>query len=191
MCRIDEETKAHLSEMIGRLNLQETEMARIKNEKKLEKRLLEIQSIYDRKQALRDEAYKAYNTSKLSMSAIINEATSFSRPTLYNDPLLKQYAEFLVKKSNEDDASEKMQQALMDKQDIENYNEALVSDILELMHAREECTRLTEQAARQTQRIAELEAKLGVKSNVLPMERRVATSPNKLDGVFPVDLHRD
>ena len=191
MDKIDEGMKARLLEMIGELNLEETEMSRIKTEKRLERRLMEMQSIYESKRAIRDEASKAYNASKLTMTAIIDEAASFSRPTLYGDPLLKKYAEFLVKKSNENDASEKMQKALIDRQDIESYNEALVRDIIELMHIKEECTLLKGKAERQAQRIAELEAKLGVKSNVIPMERRVENPPKKLEGVFPVDLYRD
>ena len=191
MHKVDENTETRFSEMIGELNLQGTELSRIEAEKKLKNRLLEMQAIYDAKKTTREEAYAAYNDSKLTMSSLIAEAELFSRPTLYNDPLLKRYAEFLVKKSSEDDASEKMQRALEEKQETESYNEALVSDILELMHTQEECARLKGQVTQLTQRIAEMEGKLGVKSNVLPMERRVATPPNNLDGVFPVDLHRD
>lgn len=191
MCEVNKKTETHLSEMIEELNLQETELKRIETEKKLRNRLLEMQAIYDTKKDAREKARKKYNDSKLTMSVLIEKAESFCRPTLYGDPLLRQYAELLVTKCNEDDASEKAQRALAERQEVERYNEALVRDILELMHSQEECSRLKEQVARQAQKIAELEDKLGVKSNVLPMERRVVTKPNNLDGVFPVDLHRD
>lgn len=186
----DEAIKARLSEMINELNLQDTELTRIRAEKNIIGRLSEMQAIYERKKSLRDEAYKVYNDNKLTMSILIDES-SFSRPTLYKDPLLRRYAEFLVKKSRENDFSEKMQRALADKQNIERYNDALVSDILELMHAQEECTRLVEQTKQQAQRIAELEAKIGIKSNILQMESRVTSPPSNLDGVFPIDIHRD
>lgn len=189
--KIDKKTERRLARMLGEMNLPEHVLLGIKTDRKLRNRLLEMQAIYDTEKVSRDKAYKEYVSHKLTMSVLIEGAESFSRPTLYADPLLKQYAEFLVAKSNEKDSFEKMQRALADKQAVESYNEALVSDILELMHCQKECTQLAGQVERQKQIIAELEDKLGVKGNVIPMERRVTTPPNNLDGVFPIDLHRD
>ena len=186
----DNNAEARLLESLKEAGCFGLEFDRLDTETKLKERLLEMQAIYDSKKALRDEAYKTYNDNKLTMRGIAGGA-SFSHRTLYHDPILKRYAEFLVRKSNESDPVRKMEQAISDKQKVERYNEALVRDVIELLHYKEDYGRLVEQTTVQLQQIKELEAQLGGRSNVLPMERRVVTKPNNLEGVFPVDLHRD
>lgn len=185
-----ETAEARLRNTLKEMNFTEGEIERFDTEKNIKERLLEIQDVYDKKKAKLDKAYKTYLDSRLTMSSII-ESVSFSRPTMYKDDLVKNYAEALVRKSSENDIIRKMEQAVLDKQAVERYNEALVRDVLELLHNKEDYDNLVEQVDIQNEQIADLEAKLGVKSTVLPMERRAVTKPNNLEGVFPTEFHRD
>lgn len=190
MSPIDDQTTEELYAMLEELDVSEIEMARCKTDEGIFLRLLEMQAVYSMKKLLREEAVKAYTENRLTMSSLIDEV-SFSRPTLYKYNLLKKFAELLVKKSSENDIFRDMEQAILEKQDVERYNKALVSDILELLHKQEDYDRLVEQSKVQLQKIEELEAKIGVKSNVLPMEKQVKKKRNGLDGAFPSDLYRD
>lgn len=186
----DNKAEAYFLEMLKEAGCLGQELEEVDAEPKLKAWLLEIQAIYERKKSLRDKAYKKYMENRLTMSSIVDSA-SFSRPTMYKVDLLKRYAEFLVRKSNENDPFRKMEQAILDKQEVERYNEALVRDVLELLHNKEDYDRLVKQVQIQNEQIADLEAQLGVRSTVLPMERRGVTKPNNVEGVFPVELHRD
>ncbi len=190
MCVVKDKEETRLMEMLKEAGCSVGALYRLSVEGNLKGWLLEMQAIYDSKKALRDEAYKKYKDNKLTMSTFVDEA-SFSRPTLYGDNLLKKYAEFLVRKSSENDPIKKMEQAIKNKQEVERYNEALVRDVIELLHNKEDCDKLAEEVDFLKNQIAYLKKQQGVKVPAFPMERRVVTTPNNLEGVFPVELHRD
>lgn len=186
---ITEQTSTNLIKTLEAVNLTDTEHQRIQTEKQLKKRLLEIQSIYDEREAIRKQALKIYNDNKITMSTFINGG-SFSRPTLYADRVLKQIAEFLIKQSSSRDNKVKLQKAIDAKHETERFNQALVDDVIELLHLQDEVQLLTEQVESLKRENNELKAHLGVKPNVIPLDVRKKREPS-IEGDFPVNLHRD
>lgn len=186
---ITEQTSTNMIKTLEAMNVIDTEQQRINTEKHLKKRLLEIQAIYDEREAIRKEALKTYNDNKITMTTFINES-SFSRPTLYGDILLKRFAEYLVKQSRSCDNSVRMERAIENKQRTDRFNQALVNDIIELLHLQKENEHLEEQLEFLQQQIVELESRLGVKPNVIPIETRKKRESD-IEVEFPAHLHRD
>lgn len=83
-----------------------------------------------------------------------------------------------------------MQRAIDNKQSADRFNQALVDDVIELLHLQDENQHLVEQVKYLQQQIIELESKLGVKPNVIPLDVKKKREPS-IEGEFPVHLHRD
>lgn len=189
MITINDQTITNMIQTLESMNISAMEHQRINTEKHLKQRLQEVQAIYDEREAIRKQALQIYNDNKITMTTFINDA-SFSRPTLYADDLLKRFAEYLVRQSCSCDNTVRMQRAIDDKQNADSFNQALVDDVIELLHLKDENQHLVEQVEYLQRHIVELESRLGVKPNIIPLDVKKKREPN-IESEFPVNLHRD
>lgn len=182
---IDEKLESHLAEMMATTG----EYNRINSEVKLRKRLLDIERVYDNEVIIQEKALAEYNRHKITIVSLSQEL-SISRPTLYNDSILFRFVNFLIDKSKKNSLIEKAKRVSEDKQNAEAYNNALVDDVIELLHRQREIKHLKEENEYLRRQLQSLQG--NGKSDILPLpKRKMDNGKNENGKIIRVDLHRD
>ena len=188
---VEEKLQLNLDE----LQINSIEKNRIDTEPKLKKRLLEVEKIFDDEYKLQLQALDSYNAHKITISSILGK-TSFSRPTIYSDELLLRFTIFLISRIKRESLTEKAKRAIEDKQNEEQFNQSLVSDVIELIHSQHEYEQMEDELNFLRGRVKELEEQMGGNPNstVIPFisKRRTNHSNSGNSKEFmPTDIHRE
>ena len=152
---VEEKLQLNLDE----LQINSIEKNRIDTEPKLKKRLLEVEKIFDDEYKLQLQALDSYNAHKITISSILGK-TSFSRPTIYSDELLLRFTIFLISRIKRESLTEKAKRAIEDKQNEEQFNQSLVSDVIELIHSQHEYEQMEDELNFLRGRVKELEEQI-------------------------------
>lgn len=120
-------------------SISDAEKENIHNTKLMLKRLVEIQYIVNKSKDLRDNALRKYRDNTPNLLYITeSESTSFNRRTLYNCSILHKYAEFILKKEENESLPAKMIRFSKQIKHQEGLIEQLTTDTIELLNYKNE-----------------------------------------------------